>query len=106
MNGQIEDMITNCDICVKYKKNNVKEPLMPKNISNRPWEMIGLDFFYFRNAEYLLAVEYFSKYLEIFKMEATTSSKTIEIIKNMFARLGIPRIVCSDNGPQFKSGCI
>lgn len=104
MNKQIEDMITNCDICVKYKKNNVKEPLMPKNIPKAPWEMIGLDFFHFRNAEYLLVVDYFSKYVEIVRMETTTSSKMIEILKNTFSRLGIPHTVCSDNGPQFSSG--
>ena len=36
-------------------------------------------------------------------MNSTTSAKTITVLREMFARYGIPRTVVSDNGPQFVS---
>lgn len=36
-------------------------------------------------------------------MSTTTSEKTIEVLRSIFARNGIPRQIVSDNGPQFVS---
>ena len=36
-------------------------------------------------------------------MKTTTSEKTIQVLRNMFARHGLPEQLVSDNGPQFTS---
>ena len=51
----------------------------------------------------LVAVEYYSKWPEIFTMEIIYGIRVAEIFRRMFARLGIPRMVISDNGKQFIS---
>ena len=51
----------------------------------------------------LLTVDYFSQYPEVQQLKNTISSVVIAILKSVFARHGIPEIVCSDNGPQFSS---
>jgi transposase InsO family protein len=37
-------------------------------------------------------------------MKTTTSTKTIEALRMIFCRTGIPKQIVSDNGPQFTSG--
>ena len=51
----------------------------------------------------MLVVDYFSRYPEIVKMRSTTSKATIEALKSIFARHGIPETLISDNGPQYSS---
>ncbi len=52
---------------------------------------------------FLVAVDAYSKWPEVFLMKSTTVSKTIEHLRQMFAMYGLPEQVVSDNGPQFTS---
>ena len=52
----------------------------------------------------LLAVDYFSRYPEIVRIGATTtSSVVIAALRSILSRHSIPGIVSSDNGPQYSS---
>ena len=51
----------------------------------------------------LIAVDAHSKWPEAHLMTTTTTSKTIVILREMFARYGLPRQIVTDNGPQFIS---
>ena len=101
MSKDIENLVKNCATCLSFQNANIKEPLMPKEIPNRPWETIGVDLFYFHGKEYLLVIDYFSKIVEVELLTDTSSGKVINALKAMFSRYGIPEIVYSDNGPQF-----
>ncbi len=52
---------------------------------------------------YFLAVDAHSKWPEIYEMTVTTANKTIEVLRHLFARYGLPEQLVSDNGPQFTS---
>lgn len=52
---------------------------------------------------FLVVVDAHSRWLEIEKMNTTTSAKTIETLQKLFARYGVPAQLVSDNGPQFTS---
>ena len=103
LNKEIEDIVSNCEACNKYKKLDNKEPMMFREIPDEPWQAIALDLFYFKGNEYLLAVDQYSKYIEIGLLENSTSKTVINNLKAIFARNGIPKLVYSDNGPQFSS---
>ena len=45
----------------------------------------------------------FSKWLEVVKVTSATSGTTIEKLRSIFATHGIPRILVTDNRPQFLS---
>ena len=51
----------------------------------------------------LVAVDAHSKWPEVRIMSSTTAAKTITVLRDLFARFGLPRQVVTDNGPQFIS---
>ena len=61
---------------------------MTTPLPNLPWQRIGVDLCQCENLVYLVMVDYYSRWIEM-KM------------KDVFARLGLPQEVFSDNGPQF-----
>ena len=103
MSQQIEDNIAHCETCIKYRNENPRETLLPHDLPNRPWAKVGVDLFELHGDQYLLCVDYFSKYPEVALLPDLSSKTTVTRLKSMFARHGIPDEVISDNGPQFAS---
>ena len=97
------NLVKNCQPCNEHRHQH-PEPLMPTPLPERPWQMIGSDLFTLKNTNYLLVVDYYSRYVEVITLRGSTSSKSvIAALKTMFARHGIPDELRSDNGPQFHS---
>ena len=103
MSTEITDMIGNCSICLEYRNKQQKEHFIPHEIPDQPWIKIGVDLFNLKNKNYLLVVDYHSKFFEVCLLADTSSSTIVTHMKSIFARQGIPKIVVSDNGPQFSS---
>ena len=101
MARDIEELVSNCDICLRYQPSNPKEPMLSSEVPTRPWEVVSTDLFCLDGEDFLLIVDSYSQYIEIAKLSNTTSKKVIECTKSVFARHGIPAIVKSDNGPQY-----
>lgn len=63
--------------------------------------MIATDLFELDKLNYLIVVDYFSRYIEIAAMQKTTKShEVIRALKAIFTRHRIPKEVRSDNGSQ------
>lgn len=75
---------------------------MPTELPDRPWQRVGTDLFELGGKIYLLAVDYFSRFVEIAWLNKTKSNDVTHL-KSFFARHGIPEVLISDNGPQFSS---
>jgi len=103
MTSQIQDIVSHCQICCTYQRNNMKEPLLPHEIPKRPWSQVGADLFFFNNQQYLILVDYYSGFVELDLLSTTTSKQVIVHCKSQFARYGIPDRLITDNGPQFSS---
>ena len=98
ISSQIEEMVKNCRICAKHKPDRA-EPLKPTPLPDRPWQKVGADLFQIRGCNYLVVVDYYSRYIEMAKLDKnTTSSNVIMHLKSIFARHGVPEVVISDNG--------
>ena len=100
--AQIKQMVENCKTCAKIAHHR-REPLITASLPEYPWEVVGTDLFELQGRQYLVVVDYFSRYPEVAKLTSTTASSVIAILKACFARHGIPKTVRSDNGPQFTS---
>ena len=99
---ELTDMVTYCGVCAREASLR-KEPMMASPLPDYPWQVVGSDLFTLKNTQYLLVVDYFSRYPEIVKLSSTTSTDVITALKTMFARFGIPEVLRSDNGPQYSS---
>jgi len=76
---------------------------MPTTLPLLPWQQVAMDIFEWEKKQYLLAVDYFSHYIEIARLNHPTAAEVIVCTKSIFARDGIPEKVITDNGPQFSS---
>lgn len=65
--------------------------------------MIATYLFKWNNTDYIVVVDYYSRYFEVEKITSLTSNTVIQKLKAMFARFGIPETLISDNGPCYSS---
>ncbi len=95
----IDEMLDSCSTCLRFQRSQQKEPLLPLEVPERPWQTIGADYFYYKGQDYLLIVDYFSKYPEVLRVNQKTAEATIKAMKETFARHGIPEKIIADNMP-------
>ncbi|CAC5423834.1 unnamed protein product [Mytilus coruscus] len=103
INAQITDFISKCSVCLESRRSNTKEPMAESETPELPWMTVGTDIFYWNNNNYLIIVDYYSRYFEIAKLENIRASCVITHMKSVFARHGIPSKVRSDSGSQYVS---
>lgn len=97
----IKQMIERCEICACEAQIPV-EPLLMTELPSRPWQRVAADLFQWQNGNYLVMIDYFSRYTEVCSLQGSTSAKqTIARFKAVFARYGCPEVLVTDNGPQF-----
>ncbi|KAG1649809.1 hypothetical protein GQR58_028618 [Nymphon striatum] len=102
MSQAIAETVNNCHECLK-QRNDQKEPLLPREFPQRPWEHVGSDLFYLKGKWYVLVIDYYSRYVEVGLLENLHSHGVINQLKSIFARHGVPELMTSDNGPQYAS---
>jgi transposase InsO family protein len=104
INKEIESVVKNYSVCAEYRCSNQKEPMFPHEIPKYPWQIVATDIFFWNGDDYLLVVDYYSRFWEMFKISNTKSYTINAKMKILFARHGVPEVVKSDNGPQYSSG--
>ena len=63
--------------------------------------MLGMDLFYFRKQDFLVLIDYFSKFLIVCKLPISTSNAVIKELGLIFMEFGRPFILHSDNRPCY-----
>ena len=96
-------MVEKCTHCIIHRKSPNREPIISSPLPSRPWERIAADFCDFKGANYLVVVDYYSRYIEIIQMKSTSTSATTKCLMMLYARHGLPSEIVTDNGPQFRS---
>ena len=69
---QINDVTEQCSICVRDSSPR-REPLIPSKLPDHLWQKIGTDLFYLKKSNYILIIDYFSRFIEVIKLKSTTS---------------------------------
>jgi transposase InsO family protein len=104
LNHEIDEMVSKCDLCLTHRNKLSQEPLISHEIPNYPWLKLASDLFELKSRQYLLVVDYFSKFAEVALLSnPITSQNVISSLKKMFSRHGIPKEIVSDGGPQYSA---
>ncbi|XP_055614139.1 uncharacterized protein K02A2.6-like [Uranotaenia lowii] len=104
IDNEISSYVQACRHCALTAKSppHSAPSLWPK--SNKPWGRVHIDYAGPIGGDYfLLVIDSFTKWPEIVRTSSITSTATINILRELFARFGIPTTLVSDNGPQFCS---
>lgn len=90
LSRQIEDLVKQCRKCTA-RRINKKQPMIPRVIPARPWQVISTDICYVKKCPYLIVVDYFLKFIEVNYLASLTSSETICVCKTWYTGGGALR---------------
>ena len=78
LNEQLERLILNCELCLKYSQSKCKQQpstiLRSGNTSTSMDKTCATDIFHFEGASYLLIVDYTSKFPVVCKLSSMTGT--------------------------------
>ena len=103
MNIQIEDKIMSCNTCKSHENAQPQAPLIPSEIPEYPWQVLGSDLFQIAGANYLLNVDYYSKWVNVTKLTDLSGKSVVDEFRKQLSEYGQPAVIRSDNGPQYTS---
>ena len=104
MDQEIETLVKSCTTCQESRSAPSAAPLHPWQWPSQPWSRLHLDFAGpYMGQMFLVIVDAHSKWLDTHIMSSITSSKTIEVLRTVFATHGLPQKIVTDNGPSFTS---
>ena len=104
--GYTKDISEAIDKCTLRQENVPSNPQHFQYISEvppHPWHTLGTDLFYHRKQDYVVFVDYFSKFLIVRKLPNSTTGAIVKELSITFSEYGIPFIIWSDNGPYYSS---
>ena len=103
INSDLKELVEKCDICQSQQNSTAIIQKYVSEVPPHPWHTLGSDLFYFQRIDFLVVVDYFSKYLIIRKIPSSTSSAVIKELGMIFSEFGKPQVFRSDNGPCYSS---
>ena len=99
----ISEAIDKCTLCQENAPSNPQCFQYISEVLPHPWHTLGTDLFYHRKQDYLVLVDYFSKFLIVRKLPNSTTGAIVKELSITFSEYGTPFIIQSDNGPCYSS---
>ena len=102
LDSDIEKMVKTCTPCQQNQSLPATAPLHPWQWPTRPWSRLHIDYAGPMDGKmFLVVIDAHSKWIEVFPMSNATALTTVQNLRQLFARFGIPDSIVSDNGTQF-----
>ena len=90
INQQIIEYVSQCSACNTYRPEQCKEPLMPREVPDRPWAKVGADLFELQGQHYLLLVHYYSNFFELARLGSNTrATRAIDAMRCWSQTMGL-----------------
>ena len=104
LNDQLENLILNCQLCLKYSKSknkSVPPTTLGHEVPTVPWSKVATDIFHYESQLYLLIVDYTSRFPIVRRLKSMSAQNITEHFKSIFSEYGWPDTLVSDNGPCY-----
>ena len=101
LNDQLENLILNCQLCLKYSKSKNKNTLptaLGHEVPVVPWSKVATDIFHYESQPYLLVVDYASRFPIVRRLKSMSAQNIAEQFQSIFSEYGWPDTLISDNG--------
>ncbi len=100
----VERSCKECAVCQQEQRMPSQVPLHPWEFPGECWRRLHIDFAGpFLNNMFMVVVDAYSKWLEVFRMSQITSQATITRLKRLFSAYGLPEQIVTDNATTFTS---
>ena len=100
IDSDIVQGVQSCGSCQSVHEKPLQAPVHPWAWTSRPWERIHIDFAGpFQGIMFLIVIDTHSKWLEVIPRSTTTTHCTIEELRDIFSKFGLPNQLVRDNGP-------
>ena len=103
MSSTLKEIVLKCPVCLAHRPAQPREPLLPHELPDRPWQKVATDLFELGGVSYSVLVDYYSNFVEVDRLASMSTTNVVKALSTQFARYGIPEILISDNGPCYAS---
>ncbi|MCY3927858.1 MAG: DDE-type integrase/transposase/recombinase [Acidobacteria bacterium] len=104
IDADIEAQVKRCNQCQLNHPSPPTVPMHPWEWPERPWERIHIDYAGpFMGKMFLLVIDAHSRWMEVEMVNVASTQNTIEHLRSMFSRFGLPEVMVTDNGSCFTS---
>ena len=103
IDAEIENFVKTCTACLENTPSPKKASLHPWEWPQNAWHRLHIDHAQLNDWYFLIIIDAYSKWVEVFPCKTITSKSTINFLRHTFARFGLPVHLVSDNGPSLVS---
>ena len=105
INKAIEEVVCQCEACTWFQSQNAAAPLTHTPTPSCPWQMCATDIFTLEGIDHLAVGDFYLKIILVRHLPPgqRNANKVISLLKEMFSEHGIPKVLHTDNGPQYVS---
>lgn len=105
IDNMAEKAVKQCKSCLQTSSFDPPEPMVRRKFPSGAWSEISMDFLgpLPSGETLLIVIDNFSRFAEVMIMRNTSTFESIRVLRELFARYGIPTSITADNGPQFIS---
>ena len=90
LSKQIEELVEEFPTCIKTKTNHTELTILSR-LPERPFQKVGTDLFEWKGEEFVLIVNYFSRYCDIGVLRKSTSQEVVNHLKAIHTLLPLPQ---------------
>ena len=101
LDRDIENLVKSCHVCQLVRNCPPQNAHVPWPVPSKPWQRVHIDHFFYEDKICLLAIDAYSKYIEVEVVKNVSVQETIDTLRLVFSRHGLPDVICSDNATCF-----
>ena len=93
LSRDLTELTESCGVCREHRPSQKKQRTI---LQKRPWRKLGTDLCTCQGEDYLVVIDYYSRWLGILQLHSITASVAIDTFRQIFPTHEIPEVTVSD----------